>query len=114
MPPRKRKTKPLAAPGPAAVPAPPSRRLLAGLAAVSLALLGFAVFWWTRPSVVAPDAPPRLPADVPPQLTPAEDPRLSIATPFLNVRPGVQYMGDEACVGCHRTLTHSYRQHPMG
>jgi hypothetical protein len=76
------------------------------LAAVALALLGFTAWWWARPGVVAPDAPPPLP--------PAEDPRLTIATPFLNVRPEVSYVGDAACAGCHRALTNSYRQHPMG
>jgi hypothetical protein len=47
-------------------------------------------------------------------LSVTEDPRLTITTHFLNVRPEVQYVGDEVCAGCHRALTNSYRQHPMG
>jgi hypothetical protein len=82
-----------------------NRHRLVVLAAGALALAGLAAFWWTRPGVVAPEATPRLP--------PAEDPRLTIATPFLNVRPEVRYVGDEACAGCHRALTNSYHQHPM-
>ncbi len=45
---------------------------------------------------------------------PAEDPRLSFATPFLNVRPEVQYVGDDACAGCHPDIARTYRRHPMG
>jgi hypothetical protein len=44
---------------------------------------------------------------------PAEDPRLTFATPFLNVRPGVRYVGDGRCAGCHAQGV-SYPQHPMG
>jgi hypothetical protein len=43
-----------------------------------------------------------------------QDPRLTYATPFLNVRPDVQYVGDEACASCHTTIVESYRQHSMG
>ena len=31
----------------------------------------------------------------------SDDPRLTYRTPFLNVRPEVAYVGDEACAGCH-------------
>src|SRR5207248_8072335 len=43
-----------------------------------------------------------------------EDPRLTYATPFLNVHPEVQYLGDEACAECHRDKDHTYHQHSMG
>lgn len=43
-----------------------------------------------------------------------EDPRLTYDTPFLNAKPGVKYVGDEACAGCHRDLAQSYHNHPMG
>ena len=44
----------------------------------------------------------------------ADDPRLTVATPFRNVRPEVHYVGDAACADCHPAITASYRQHPMG
>jgi hypothetical protein len=43
-----------------------------------------------------------------------EDPRLSFATPYLNVRPEVKYVGDETCASCHPKLAASFHQHPMG
>lgn len=42
------------------------------------------------------------------------DPRLTLATPFRNVRPDVRYAGDQSCARCHAELVRSYRQHPMG
>src|SRR5262245_20091524 len=35
-------------------------------------------------------------------------------TPFANARPGVRYVGDEACAACHVEIAASYREHPMG
>ncbi len=35
-------------------------------------------------------------------------------SPYLNTRAGVKYLGDAACVGCHKQSTEGYRQHPMG
>jgi Flp pilus assembly protein TadD len=35
-------------------------------------------------------------------------------TPYLNARPGVAYVGDAACVRCHREIAEAYRSHPMG
>ena len=32
----------------------------------------------------------------------------------VNVRPNVEYLGDEACAGCHRDVSRTYHQHPMG
>ncbi|MFO0799082.1 MAG: hypothetical protein U0804_16565 [Gemmataceae bacterium] len=50
---------------------------------------------------VAPDPPP-------------PDPRVTFATDFRNVRPGVRYVGDAACAACHPAVTAAYRSHPMG
>lgn len=35
-------------------------------------------------------------------------------SPFLNVRPGVRYVGDGACADCHRDEAETYSHHPMG
>jgi Flp pilus assembly protein TadD len=35
-------------------------------------------------------------------------------SPFLNVQPGVRYVGDAACAGCHRDQAETYSRHPMG
>jgi hypothetical protein len=42
------------------------------------------------------------------------DPRVTFATPYRNVRPEVQYVGDETCASCHPTEATNFRQHPMG
>jgi hypothetical protein len=42
------------------------------------------------------------------------DPRLTFDTPFRNVRPEVQYVGDGACAGCHPVESKGFHQHPMG
>ena len=34
-------------------------------------------------------------------------------TKYRNVRPEVQYVGDEACIRCHREMAESYHKHPM-
>ena len=36
------------------------------------------------------------------------------SSPYQNTRPGVKYVGDAACLGCHADKGASYRQHPMG
>jgi Flp pilus assembly protein TadD len=33
---------------------------------------------------------------------------------YENTRPGVKYLGDAACVGCHAEIARTYREHPMG
>ncbi|QEH38836.1 cytochrome c nitrite reductase pentaheme subunit [Aquisphaera giovannonii] len=33
---------------------------------------------------------------------------------YENANPRVAYVGDEACVGCHRAIAEDYRTHPMG
>ena len=35
-------------------------------------------------------------------------------SPYQNTRPGVKYVGDAACLGCHANKGASYRLHPMG
>ena len=35
-------------------------------------------------------------------------------SPYQNARPGVRYVGDAACVRCHREISEAYRLHPMG
>ena len=35
-------------------------------------------------------------------------------TPYLNARPGVAFVGDEACTRCHAEIAADYRLHPMG
>src|SRR5262249_2226311 len=35
-------------------------------------------------------------------------------TPYANAKPAVAYVGDEACVRCHREISEDYRTHPMG
>ncbi len=36
------------------------------------------------------------------------------SSPYQNTRPGVKYVGDAACLGCHAKKGESYRLHPMG
>jgi hypothetical protein len=54
----------------------------------------------------------RLPETTPPPPG-GEDPRLTYATPYLNVHPEVGYIGDAACWGCHPKQAESYKRHPM-
>lgn len=42
------------------------------------------------------------------------DPRLTFATPYLNVRPEFRYVGDNACAECHGDVAETYHRHPMG
>lgn len=46
--------------------------------------------------------------------SPDDDPRWNYPTPFTNVRPDVQYVGDAACIDCHADISRHYAQHPMG
>jgi Flp pilus assembly protein TadD len=39
---------------------------------------------------------------------------LDTTSPYANIRPGVGYVGDAACIRCHAEIAESYRQHPMG
>lgn len=42
------------------------------------------------------------------------DPRLTWDSPFLNVRPDVQYVGDAVCASCHQDIADAYAEHSMG
>jgi Flp pilus assembly protein TadD len=67
--------------------------------------LGAAMLWWHN---AGDGDPTRLasPSDT--------DPRLTFDTPYRNVHPDVQYVGDAACARCHADVAHSYAGHPMG
>jgi len=69
---------------------------------LALALAAGAARRWRKPQLVA------VPASV------NEDPRLTYATPYRNVRPGVHYVGDDACAQCHPGHIARFKQHPMG
>ena len=43
-----------------------------------------------------------------------DDPRLTYATPYRNVRPEIAYVGDAVCAACHLDEAESFRRHPMG
>ena len=58
--------------------------------------------------------PPTVPADTAADDPPPPDPRLTFATVFRNVKPGVQFTGDASCAGCHAGHAASYHRHPMG
>src|SRR5438270_7831566 len=82
------------------------RACVIGLIALAPVLVLSVWAAWER---LSPRSPPREShAEVP------ADPRLTYATPFRNVRPDVQYVGDGACAGCHAGKSASYRRHPMG
>lgn len=85
---------------------------------VFLAVLG-AVVWFVAIRPAPPNAPPATaPAlemvnDVQPDPAP-DDPRLVFNTPFRNIKPGVNYVGDSRCAECHLDICDSYHAHPMG
>jgi Flp pilus assembly protein TadD len=84
---------------------PSSRRLTALLTILVLAV-GFGVFWRLRGGSFVSQKPLLLPPPV--------DARLTGETLYLNVRPDVHYVGDDACSACHRGIVASYHKHPMG
>lgn len=56
-----------------------------------------------------PDPPP----------SPTEDPApiepwVAFPSPFRNVKPGIEYVGDAACAKCHAEIDKGYHAHPMG
>jgi hypothetical protein len=77
------------------------RLLLAAGLALGLLALGVGWQWWAS----GPDPGPAQ--------AEAGDPRLTFATPYRNVRPEVNYVGDRACVSCHPDQAAAYRRHPM-
>jgi Tfp pilus assembly protein PilF len=42
------------------------------------------------------------------------DPWAGFVSPYRNTKPGVRYVGDEVCAGCHHRQAESYHTHPMG
>src|SRR5216684_2560189 len=74
------------------------RHSLIVLAVISITVLIWAGGRWCLPQKVGP----------------ANDPRLSCDSPFLNVRPDVKYVGADACAACHSDQAVPYRRHPMG
>jgi hypothetical protein len=42
------------------------------------------------------------------------DPRRTYAGPYRNINPDVHYVGDALCFDCHKDVSTSYAQHPMG
>ena len=68
---------------------------------------------WYALSGRSTDDPPPAPTNPNPE-PPPPDPRLTFDTPFRNVRPEVQYVGDAACAGCHEEIDRTYHAHPMG
>jgi hypothetical protein len=42
------------------------------------------------------------------------DPRLAYNGPFHNIHPDVKYVGDGACISCHKDIERTYSKHPMG
>jgi hypothetical protein len=66
------------------------KRFVLFVAFALLAAAGWAAWkWWPRPK---------------------SDP----AVVWLNTQPGVHYVGDVACAGCHSDIAEKYRSHPMG
>jgi hypothetical protein len=47
---------------------------------------------------------------------PGRDGRVQEAarSPYANTRQGIAFVGDEACVRCHREIAADFRRHPMG
>lgn len=93
-------------------PAPPSRPPrrhgvpLAVLTALAVAVALAAWKFWPRgggPRPIDPEDPP----------SPLADPRLTYPTPYRNVRPEVQYVGDAACATCHADVAKAYAGHAM-
>jgi hypothetical protein len=77
---------------------------------MALGLLALGTAWTWRAAHTTEEAAP--PAAV--ALAEPADPRLTYPTPFRNVRPEVQYVGDDACASCHTGQAETYRRHPMG
>ncbi len=42
------------------------------------------------------------------------DPRLTLDSPFSNVRSDVRYVGDAVCASCHQDIADQYAEHSMG
>src|SRR5688572_19966571 len=51
---------------------------------------------------------------LPPDDSPAVDPRREYQGPFQNVGPSVAYVSEARCAECHHDIAISYAQHAMG
>ncbi len=88
--------------------APLRRRRTLAAGGGLIVLLALLIAWrggWLTRNRTPPEPPPP---------GPPPDPRLTYATSYRNVRPGIAYVGSAACAGCHRAITESFRHHPMG
>jgi hypothetical protein len=87
----------------ASIPAVRRRRWLPWLLLlVALAAVGGLALW------------ARLGRSPSPTEFPPDPPVEALVSPFLNTRPGVKYVGDQVCAGCHGKLARTYHNHPMG
>src|SRR5437868_5778056 len=93
-----------------------ARRLTLLSAVAFFAMVALFVAWNRRfndtppPSVSTTEPPVSLSS----QQSRAADPRISFVTPYRNVRPEVNYVGDGTCSTCHPRRSTTYRSHPMG
>jgi predicted CXXCH cytochrome family protein len=81
--------------------------LLSVVAVLVLLAVSFAAREWLRDHSRPTPAPAAKTSAQP------EDPRLTFSTPYRNVRPEVNYVGDRACAGCHPDQARTYQGHPM-
>jgi hypothetical protein len=77
-------------------------------AALVAVLLLTAIVWISWPRAKPNGVGPARTTDRP------RSPDVYAASPYQNARPGVAYVGDAACVRCHREISEAYRSHPMG
>jgi tetratricopeptide (TPR) repeat protein len=82
---------------------------VAGLAFLVLLIAVAYRYWWADDNKPAP--PSRGPGQA---IGAPDDPRLTFKTPYRNVHPDVQYVGDTVCAECHESIARTYREHPMG
>ena len=97
-------------PVPGPQPAPASNRrivLLSVVAVLALLAVSFAAWDWLRNRTTPTPAPTTKTS------ARAEDPRRTFPTPYRNVQPQVNYVGDRACADCHASQAKTYREHPM-
>ncbi|MFN7731805.1 MAG: hypothetical protein ACK5OB_07880, partial [Pirellula sp.] len=68
-------------------------------------------------AIASSESPTNTPREARPNNTasaPVADPRLDFDSPFRNIRPHVQYVGDAKCADCHLAISDTYHAHPMG
>jgi hypothetical protein len=80
------------------------KRLLTILVGIGVLGLVSALQWFARHAPRRQETP----------LPGSDDPRLSFATPYLNVQPDVGYVGDRVCADCHPAIAGTFHLHPMG